>query len=747
MMELYAKSPEQGGLTLLQHTQHVSDVAYKMAREYGFNTRLTRIGSVLHDLGKGHPYFQRTLSGAISDTEGACSDPHRHEISSLLFLPLFDKGDWPVLIDMVAAHHKSVRATQNDASQRGLIDLVCVKYGANDVFNRHADYIYDGHNDAWETWSARLKSVVQSFGIVFRPVSREDARAAFDYAVDYCEKRPFGWSRWRGLLMSADHFASEHMHDAKGLIQTYYREPNLAFYSRRSPMHPLSLLPADRRNRHTLVIAPTGSGKTDFLLRRCTGRVVYTLPFQASINAMYVRIDKDLNTKDDKRLKKEEQTDVRRVHASSRIQLRDADQPGKKVEEEQFRQRNPGGSVKITTPHQLASIVFKTSGHEAAALDVAGCDVILDEVHVYDNQARAMTLELVKALVQLNCRVHIGTATIPDDLKNRIIEALGGTRRVYAVRLGKRILTTFNRHEVHKVADEAAARELVKAVVTGDQKERILFVANRVKLAQERYIWAKEHLPGVPVLLVHSRFRRCDRAELESQIDTFDKATGPCVVIATQVVEVSLDISFDRMVTDAAPLDSLVQRFGRVNRRRTAETRGKYKPVHVITPSETDKDIKPYDADVVRHSFDLLPDGLLQETELQRLINEVYQEVAVPPIDTHTAPLRELCHRPKSHLIDALEIEGAVCILKKDRALYLKPKGKNRQELEIPVPWRTIVSFARALERLETGSYPFVVSDDWYQYDPDGLTQGLRLPDKAEPGEATNSSPTVKRMI
>lgn len=746
-MELYAKSPEQGGLTVLQHTQHVSDVAYKMAREYGFNTRLTRLGSVLHDLGKGHPYFQRTISGKVSDTERACSDPHRHEISSLLFLPLFDKTDWPVLIEMVAAHHKSAKATQNEASQRGLIDLVCVKYGANDVFNRHADYSYNEHNETWETWSARLELVVQSFGIAFRPISREEARAAFDYAVHYCENRPLGWSRWRGLLMSADHFASEHMHEARGLIQTYYHKPNLAFYSRQSKWHPLSLLPTNRRNRHTLVIAPTGSGKTDFLLRRCKGRVVYTLPFQASINAMYVRIDKDLNTKEGKRLKKEEQTDVRRVHAASRIRLRDADQPGKKVEEEQFRQRNPGGSVKITTPHQLASIVFKTSGHEAAALDVAGCDVILDEVHVYDNQARAMTLELVKALVHLDCRVHIGTATIPDDLTNRIIDALGGSRRVYQVRLGKRVLTTFNRHEVYKVADEAAARELVKAVVTGGEKERVLFVANRVKLAQERYIWAKENLPGVPVLLVHSRFRRCDRAELESQIDTFDKAIGPCVVIATQVVEVSLDISFDRMVTDAAPLDSLVQRFGRVNRRRTPESKGEYKPVHVLTPSEIDRDIKPYDADVVRRSFDLLPNGLLRETDLQQLINEVYQEVAVPLIDTHTAPLRELCHRPKSHLVEALEIEGAVCILKKDRELYLKPKGINRQELEIPVPWKTIVPFARTLEVLKTGSYPFIISDDWYQYDPSGLTQGLLLPDNAESGATGNSLSTAKRMI
>ena len=704
-MELYAKSPEQGGLTLLAHTQQVADVIGIMAKRHGFNSRLARLGAVLHDLGKAHDFFQRMVKGQVDETERIMAVPHRHEISSLLFLPLFEQKDWPVLIEMVAAHHKSA---YQDVRERGLLDLA-KKDGIPKLIERHAEN--------WEEWSAKIKPIVEhaDFKLKYRPISLDEARNALQYAHDYCKSLKYGWSKWRGLLMAADHFASEYMAEGATLIKSFYRIPNLDYYNRTSELHPLSLLPANHRAKHSFVVAPTGAGKTDFLLRRCRGRVVYTLPFQASINAMFVRIDENLNGKSSARLPKDQQTDVRRAHSASKIQIRDEN--GKKIEEEVSLQRNPGASLKITTPHQIASIVFGISGYEAAKLDLKNCDVILDEVHVYDDMARAMMLEIVKELVKLNCRVHIGTATVPTSLKNELIKALGGSRKVHQVSFKKRALEKFNRHEVHKIKDETEARLIVEKAIANHEK--VLFVGNRVATAQERYVWAKEQFPTLKILLVHSRFRRGDRAVLEAKIYEFDKGKEPCLVIATQVVEVSLDISFDRLVTDAAPLDSLAQRFGRVNRRRTYETIGKYKPVCVITPSETDKDILPYNPDVVRRSFEFLPDGLLHESQLQNLIDLVYGEVAIPAIDVHlaagnTAPLRILCHRPKSVLIDALEIEGAVCIRQSDRDKYITTYGEARQNLEIPVPWRSIAYYARAWPRIETGSYPTVIPDDNY---------------------------------
>ncbi|MDZ7763228.1 MAG: helicase-related protein [Melioribacteraceae bacterium] len=68
-------------------------------------------------------------------------------------------------------------------------------------------------------------------------------------------------------------------------------------------------------------------------------------------------------------------------------------------------------------------------------------------------------------------------------------------------------------------------------------------------------------------------------------INNFNSSDEACIVVSTQVVEVSLDISFDLMITETAPLDSLIQRFGRINRIRNNETIGKYKPIFVIRTS------------------------------------------------------------------------------------------------------------------------------------------------------------------
>lgn len=97
--------------------------------------------------------------------------------------------------------------------------------------------------------------------------------------------------------------------------------------------------------------------------------------------------------------------------------------------------------------------------------------------------------------------------------------------------------------------------------------------------------------PNVKRMLIHSRYKRRDRARLETELrEEFNNLENtPCIVVSTQVVEVSLDISFDIMITECAPIDALTQRFGRINRKRTKDTIGHYKPIYVIAPSEDEK--------------------------------------------------------------------------------------------------------------------------------------------------------------
>lgn len=707
-MTLLAKSEKNGGLTLVEHTAHVAAAVERVAGALGMDAVLARRGAVLHDLGKAHPYFQRMLRGEVDEVERQTGFPHRHELSSLLFLPIFDRAEWPALVEMVVAHHKS---TRGDRSRRGLFDLI-EEYGPDRVFKRHAE--------DWDKWAPAAAEVAAEFEVSPRSIALNEAREAFDFSTAHAEARPDGWSRWKGVLMSADHFASAYMHKAEKQLPLLYHVPDLVGYRgkseryRPSPLYPLSMQATEAPEAHTLVVAPTGAGKTNYLLARCRGRVFYTLPYQASINAMYLRVQEDLDAFGTS-------ADVRRVHATSSLAL--SDDPDEDAE----LQRHPGASVKVMTPFQIASVVFGTAGFEAQALDLEGQDVILDEVHTYDGRSRAMLVQLVRILHHLGCRVHIGTATIPTALADRLVKELGGAEAVHVVRLEPEELDDFDRHRVYKLLDDEAAFDtLAEALAEG---RRMLVVSNRVARAQEWFRQVREAFPDVPAMLIHSRFKRADRAALEEEIDRFQKKNGPCVVCATQVVEVSLDVSFSGMITEAAPLDALVQRFGRVNRRRPS---GHLDPVWVVAPPEDDRAVLPYEADVVRHSFDALPDGdVLRERDVQSLLDRVYPAVEVPKMDLHFIQdehgfaIQELQHHPKSALVKALEIDGEACVLESDREIYLRGDAETRQRLLIPVP----PSYRRFnWPKLDVGARPFLVPDSLY--DPGGLPLGL-VPDAA----------------
>ena len=718
MSILFAKSD---GTTLLAHTEHVASAMKIMIQGFlpempNEKRMICHHGAILHDLGKGHPFFQESLLPGFNRDRYKHEHSHRHEISSMLFLPLFDKSEWRQLIDLVIGHHKSVRKTSDESRGKGFIDLV-VKEGFDAVLERHMG--------DWESWHVQVKPILQAFGIPWRVIPIEEAQETLEFVFDYLNPKHLGRNQWRGLLMAADHLASALQEDTTLRIESLFRAPNLSKFEDRSKeadawLYPLSKYSVNSKKPHTLVVASTGSGKTDYLMRRCQeGRIFYMLPFQASINAMFLRL---------RDLLREETTDIRRVHAASRIAL-DADPQG----EEQDLQRHPGASIKVMTPHQAAALVFGLPGHEAIALDIARQNVILDEVHVYGEQSQAMVLELISILMRLRSRVHIGSATIPTALAKELRKRLGGEVAIHEVRLAESELHTYDRHIIKRLADEAAAQVFVREAV--ERGERILFISNRVATAQARFCWVREAFPDIPALLVHSRYRRKDRAHLEGQITTFDNSDGPCIVCATQVVEVSLDISFDTMVTDCAPLDGLIQRFGRVNRRRTLSPI--LKTVAVIAPPQNASSAKPYDLALLARSWNALPQSgeVLKETSLQERIDSVYPDIDLTSIASHLIEpdgefrLLELQNHRRSVLLDALEIDSAVVIRESDREAYQVLRADERQGLEIPVSWNTLRPKFKKWFHLENiGNAPFVCPDECYSE-----TIGLQMNEEAEP--------------
>jgi CRISPR-associated endonuclease/helicase Cas3 len=715
LQDILAKSIDRGGTTLLEHTQHVAWAIEVFAEKYQFrfDKELAVKAAALHDLGKAHVHFQHKINGQVDYKSMMEKEEwnytHRHELSSLGFLPVFPRNEWNVLIDMVVAHHKSI---ENDKRLKGIIDL-----------EENERFWLTNHLVDWEGWSSYGLQILDEFGIRTRMVSKEEAKEALEYTLEYCESKGWGWSPLRGLLMSADHFASAFIEQTQEKLQNLFTIPDLSFYrnpKRGNELYPLSQIETENKKPHTIVVAPTGAGKTDFLLKRCQGRIFYTLPFQASINAMYERIKGDIQNENPN-----VESKVRVLHSTSALLVK-----GNK--EAETLQHFGGASIKVLTPHQLAAIVFGTAGYESIMLDLQGTDVILDEIHTYSDVGRSMVLEIVRTLLRLDCRIHIGTATMPSLLYNNVLELLKRHGEVYEVKLPDRILDKFDRHIVHKMEREEEIESVLKNAFK--QKEKVLVIFNTVKKAQAEYKRLTQLFPDIPSMLIHSRFRRSDRVKLENRLKsefngdgsaTFGHGLSPCLVISTQVVEVSLDISFDRMITQVAPLDALIQRFGRVNRKRSKDTIGKYKPVHVI---QLNGNALPYQAETLRVSYDQLPDGdILKERSLQSKIDTVYPELDTKEIDVHLIyhngryRIKELCNRPNATIVDALEIESATCILECDRDKYEKARWDERIPMEIPINFKTISRYKDKYVQIEKGSYPFVIPQPEEEHQKYGL--------------------------
>lgn len=692
---LYAKSaPEWTPLEV--HTEHVIMAVVTFAKYLGLDSGIARNGAILHDIGKVHSYFQtKRLQG-----EGKRGTIFRHEIASLFFLSAFPREQWNTLIEMVVGHHKSVIKDGNDM---GLLDL-------EDAY----DYI-DFHLGDWDIWSNDAIALLNKFGVEYISISKTEAVENLQYCITYCEAatKERGYSEWRGLLMGADHFASSLVDKTVFETQRIFKIPNLSFYSRQHPLYPLSYKNAASEKKHTIVIACTGAGKTDYLFRRCNGRVFYTLPFQASINAMYKRVGNDLE-QDNPGI------DIRVLHSTSVIVKR-------KKEEETALQNLMGSAVKILTPHQLATIALGMKGYEAIILDLKGCDVILDEVHTYSGISQALVLKIIEVLKAIDCRIHIGTATMPTILYQKIKALLGDD--VLEVKLEDEELDQFDRHRVHKLQSFDDSKEIIYNATQDNQK--VLIVMNTIQEAQQVYDYIKDTHHEIPSLLLHSKFKRGDRNIKERQLIGLDEKGNPtyeyntsneaCIVVSTQIVEVSLDISFDVMITATAPLDALIQRFGRINRKRMQDTIGQLKDVYVIAPAETDKEARPYDVDILKRSFDVLEDGqVLKERALQAKIDKVFTEIDFLQIEEHSVfksdgkfTINKLTHRSKAILFELLEIDSVCCITENNVLAYEQGDFETRLNLEVPVGYWSVAK----MEQSQKGNKPFIIPAAAYSFE------------------------------
>ena len=162
---ILAKHEDSGGLPLVTHLESVACVAGRIAAKNGMDVRIARKGAVLHDIGKVSPLFQQTLKHGYVRMPGFI---FRHEIASLFFLSLLDDTEKDIVVDMIAAHHKSV---YNDVRSLGLLDL-----------DENEDS-FAIHSDGFEEWAPVAMEILTRLGFPTRYISLEEAKFNYQYAV------------------------------------------------------------------------------------------------------------------------------------------------------------------------------------------------------------------------------------------------------------------------------------------------------------------------------------------------------------------------------------------------------------------------------------------------------------------------------------------------------------------------------------------------------------------------------------
>jgi CRISPR-associated endonuclease/helicase Cas3 len=234
----------------------------------------------------------------------------------------------------------------------------------------------------------------------------------------------------------------------------------------------------------------------------------------------------------------------------------------------------------------MACIGAKHSALRLFAL--SGKVVVIDEVHSYDPYTSALVDQLIRWLLEVGCSVVVLSATLTAKRRREMIEKAGAAEPFpppsdYPL-ITKVIGDTATHHPVADPAIQETRVELkhldaedpdfiAKIARAAESGACVLVIRNTVASAQQTFRSIKSALRDdtIPVGLLHSRFPHFQRQDNEKHwMDLLGKNPSRrppgCVLVATQVVEQSVDIDADLLVTDLAPTDLLLQRMGRLHR-------------------------------------------------------------------------------------------------------------------------------------------------------------------------------------
>ena len=384
-------------------------------------------------------------------------------------------------------------------------------------------------------------------------------------------------------------------------------------------------------------------------------RIIFTLPTKFTANNLY----RDLVSPDGYDIPKEL---VGIIHGDSEqflTQLSDdeekqseADETNANVLAQEFENNFYAKPLTISTvDHLLMSLYHGYKYADRAFFNIASSLVVFDEVHYYQGKTTKAIATAIRRLTQLKIPHLVMTATIPDAVRERFnYPEKYPFQQAPAVINGtsdpKTPFEIVKLQETPLDEENTISPELVDLVTQNQDKRQIIFV-NQVNRAKNVYLALKDHDICENLICYHSGFIGKHRVKKEQIIRTLFKDSNKrkddelevlekynfnnsdvCVLVSTQVSELSLDISADVMYSEIAPIDSIVQRGGRLNRKGISpidkQTGHNYR-LYLMPAYEDEKACLPYEPEILQKSWEAIG-NLYTFRDACKWVNKVYQE-------------------------------------------------------------------------------------------------------------------------
>lgn len=672
----------------------------RLSKKYNFEVERFIQGSLLtiafHDIGKMIEPFQEMISAVRENKKFDTKKNYRHELVSFIYTAKYwhsiNKKNYlssiPLEALAVVGHHKALDSDLSSFNREGTSEVPNVLHDGINEGCQIAMELFEkeGLNLPPLKANSKLENPFKSLSsLIWNGVLNKGIEK------DGNEKIRTLYFLLKGIL----HYADWHASGKSSVRYNISKEAASLIDELEKRCHAKGIIYKGLRpfqkacsdySGHLIAIAPTGSGKTEasilWSLKNAKemggAKIIYLLPTMVTANSIWKRMAKFFG-----------EDNVGLTHSTANLflqnDLMDEEDIWENRKEYLFNQSfiKP---VTVGTIDQLLTAGFNSGKWTLKEINAANSVIVIDEIHAYDGWTLGLIISALRHFSALGVRFLLMSATMPNALKQLLSKELSNNKIIEEESL---LNARRSKYFVEDNNIETALDSIRDAVSNG---RKVLVVVNTVRLCQK----LSRELSDLKPLCYHSQFILKDRNAIEGKIDS------AMLVIATQVVEVSLDIDYDWLFTECAPPDAIVQRAGRVNRYGNVNRDSR---VYIFKASEKGEKIyNPInDPELLSRSFKAFKEAPqdISEEDLIKIVEKVYIGYKIEDTESFidALPQYQLSQNNRNMIFDSrlredkqevirqtkYETVSVIPLCFKDEVLNLRPSERRWYEVKLPL--------------------------------------------------------------